>query len=455
MASYQTVNPFNGRAERAVELMTAAAIEQRLAAADAAFPAWSALTLAQRGAYLRNVAAGLRARREDIQRTMSAEMGKLRREALAEIEKSAAACEYYADHAADYLSPQAITTEARRSYVTYQPIGCVLAVMPWNFPIWQVIRFLAPALMAGNVALLKHASNVPGCADALRGVVAAAGIPDGVFDVLHIDNDQAADVLRDRRVKAVTLTGSERAGRSIAANAGDQLKKCVMELGGSDAFVVLEDADLDVAVAAAVKSRFDNAGQTCIAAKRFVLVDAIADAFVQRFVEAARARVYGDPQDEATTLAPMARADLRDELHRQVQESVALGATLRLGGEPIAGSCAGYAASILDNVGPGMPAYAQELFGPVAAILRVKDEAEAVRVANDTCFGLGGSVWTRDVARGEQVALQLQCGAAFVNSVVKSDARLPFGGTKRSGFGRELADHGIHEFMNIKTVYVA
>ena len=455
MASYQTINPFNGQAVRTVELMTAAAVEQRLAAAESAFPAWSALSLDARGDHLRRVAAGLRDRRDDIQRTMTAEMGKLRREALAEIEKSAAACEYYADHAGDYLTPQTIPTEAQRSYVTYQPIGCVLAVMPWNFPFWQVIRFLAPGLMAGNVALLKHASNVPGCADLLREVTRAAGIPEGVFDVLHIDNDQAAEVLRDRRVKAVTLTGSERAGRSIAANAGDQLKKCVMELGGSDAFVVLDDADLELTVAAAVKSRFDNAGQTCIAAKRFVLVDAIADAFVQRFVEAAKARTYGDPQDDASRLAPMARADLRDELHRQVQESIAKGAKVLLGCEPLAGSNAGYPASILDNVVPGMPAYEQELFGPVAAILRVKDEAEAIRVANDTSFGLGGSVWSKDSARGERVAAQLQCGAAFVNSVVKSDARLPFGGTKRSGFGRELAEHGIHEFMNIKTIYVA
>ncbi len=455
MASYQTFNPFNGEIVRTVELMDSAAIEQRLAAAEAAFPPWSALSLAQRGDYLRRFAAALRARKDEIQRTMTAEMGKLRREALAEIEKSAAACEYYAEHAADYLKPQPIATEAQRSYVTYQPIGCVMAVMPWNFPIWQVIRFLAPGLMAGNVAVLKHASNVPGCADLLRALAADAGIPDGVFDVLHIDNDQAADVLRDRRIKAVTLTGSERAGRSIAANAGDQLKKCVMELGGSDAFVVLADADLELAVAAAVKSRFDNAGQTCIAAKRFILVEAIADAFVQRFVEATKARSYGDPNQEASTLAPMARADLRDELHKQVQESTSKGATVLLGGAPVAGSHAGYAATILDQVGPGMPAYAQELFGPVAAIIRVKDDAEAVRVANDTSFGLGGSVWTADAAHGEQVALQLECGAAFVNSVVKSDARLPFGGTKRSGFGRELADHGIHEFMNIKTVYVA
>ncbi len=455
MASYQTITPFDGRALRTVELMSAVAVEQRLAAAEAAFPAWSGMALEQRGALLRNVAAGLRARRDEIQRTMTLEMGKLRGEALAEIEKSAAACEYYADHAAGYLEPQAIQTEAQRSYVLYQPIGCVLAVMPWNFPVWQVFRFLAPSLMAGNVALLKHASNVPGCADLIAAVLAGAGVPAGVFDVLHIDNDQAADVLRDRRIKAVTLTGSERAGRSIAANAGDQLKKCVMELGGSDAFVVLEDADLDVAVAAAVKSRFDNAGQTCIAAKRFVLVEAIADAFVRRFVEAAKALVYGDPQDEAAALAPMARADLRDALHRQVRESIDKGARPLLGCEPLAGSHAGYPASILDHVAPGMSAYEEELFGPVAAILRVKDEAEALRVANDTSFGLGGSVWTRDAARGERVAAQLQCGAAFVNSVVKSDARLPFGGTKRSGFGRELAEHGIREFTNIKTIYVA
>ena len=451
---YDTVNPATGQVDYSLELMDAAAVEQRLAASAQAFPAWAETPLEQRGALLRQVGVQLRARREEIQRLMTAEMGKLRKEALAEIDKCADACDYYAEHAADYLREQPIATDAQRSYVRYEPLGCVLAVMPWNFPLWQVFRFLAPALMAGNVALLKHASNVPRCADAIHAALAAAGVPAGVFDVLHIDNDQAAEVLRDARIAAVTLTGSERAGRSIAANAGDQLKKCVMELGGSDAFVVVDDADLDTTVAAAVKSRFDNAGQTCIAAKRFVVVDAIADDFVRRFVAAAAERRLGDPQDEATTLAPLARQDLRDELHKQVQASIAKGAKPLLGAAPDTSTHAGYPASILDHVVPGMPAYDEELFGPVAAILRVADEAEAVRVANDTSFGLGGSVWSADRARGERVARQLQCGAAFVNAIVKSDVRLPFGGIKRSGFGRELAEHGIHEFMNIKSVYV-
>ncbi|MCC4633360.1 MULTISPECIES: NAD-dependent succinate-semialdehyde dehydrogenase [Xanthomonas] len=453
--SYDTVNPANGQVEHTQPTLDAAAIEARLAASAKAFAQWAALPLAERGALLRRVGEELTKRRDDLQRIMTAEMGKLRREALAEVDKCAQACAYYADHAAEYLAPREIPTEARSSYVRYEPLGCVFAVMPWNFPLWQAFRFLAPGLMAGNVALLKHASNVPRCADAMKDVLDAAGIPPGVFDVLHIDNDQAADVLRDDRIVAVTLTGSERAGRSLAANAGDQLKKCVMELGGSDAFVVLEDADLEHTVQSAVQSRFDNSGQTCIAAKRFIVVDAIADQFIERFVAAAAERVVGDPQQESTTLAPMARADLRDELHKQVQASVGKGAKVLLGGAPVPGSHAGYPATILDQVAPGMPAYDEEFFGPVASIIRVADEAEAVRVANDTTFGLGGSVWTADAKRGERVAQQLQCGAAFVNSVVKSDVRLPFGGIKRSGFGRELADHGIHEFMNIKTIYVA
>lgn len=450
----ETINPATGKVEYTLELMDAAAIESILAASASAFPLWSARPLEERGDFLRKAGAQLRARRDDIQKIMTAEMGKLRKEAIAEVNKCADACDYYADHAAEYLKDQPIATEASNSYVRFEPIGCVLAVMPWNFPIWQVFRFLAPALMAGNVAILKHASNVPRCADIIAEVLGAAGFPDGVFAAVHIDNEQTAEVLRDKRIAAVTLTGSERAGRSIAANAGDQLKKCVMELGGSDAFVVLEDADLDKTIAGAVASRFGNVGQTCIAAKRFIVVDAIADTFVQRFVDAASKLKLGDPNDEATTLGPMARQDLRDELHKQVQASVAKGATPLLGCQPDA-SHAGYPASILDHVAPGMAAYEEELFGPVASILRVRDEAEAIKVANDTSFGLGGSVWTGDSERGNRVARQLQCGAAFVNAVVKSDVRLPFGGTKRSGFGRELAEHGIHEFMNIKSVYVS
>jgi succinate-semialdehyde dehydrogenase/glutarate-semialdehyde dehydrogenase len=449
----EITNPWTGQVEYTYDYQDWPVVDATLAKAAAAFPTWSTRPLAERGALLRAVAGQLRGHRERIAATMSAEMGKLKREALAEIEKSASACEYYAEHAAGYLAETAIATEARRSYVTYEPLGCVLAVMPWNFPVWQVFRFLAPALMAGNVAVLKHATNVPRCADAIAEMLQLAGVPDGVLGVLHIDNELAARVIADPRVHAVTLTGSERAGRSVAATAGAHLKKCVLELGGSDAFVVLDDADLDATVPMAVSSRFGNAGQTCIAAKRFIVTEGIADEFTRRFVAAAAKLELGDPSLPTTTLAPMVRADLRDELHRQVQASIAAGATPLLGCAPGQGA-SHYPASILDHVAPGMPAYSEELFGPVASILRVPDVDAAVRVANDTCFGLGGSVWTRDAAAGERVARQLQVGAAFVNAIVRSDVRLPFGGTKQSGYGRELAEHGIREFVNIKTVYV-
>lgn len=452
--SVALTHPWTGAVDYRYDYVGDAEIERTLTAAAHAAPMWAARDLDERAALLRAVAAVLRARREALAATMSADMGKLRREALAEIEKSAGACEYYAAHAADYLRDAQIGTEAQRSYVTYEPIGAVFAVMPWNFPIWQVFRFLAPALMAGNVAVLKHATNVPRCADAIADALREAGAPDGLFGVLHIDNEAAARVIADPRIKAVTLTGSERAGRSVAATAGRHLKKCVMELGGSDPFVVLDDADLDLAIPVAIASRFGNAGQTCIAAKRFIVTPGIADAFVERFVDAAGKLSVGDPMDDATTLAPMARGDLRDEIHAQVQRTIAAGATLRLGGAPGEGACH-YPATILDHVEAGMPAYSEELFGPAAAVLRARDDDDAVRLANDTDFGLGASVWTRDVARGEAVARRLQAGATFVNAIVRSDVRLPFGGTKTSGFGRELAEHGIHEFMNIKTVYVA
>ena len=449
----EITNPWTGQVDYRYEYMAAAQVESALAASEQAFPAWSTLSLAQRARYLTEVAAQLRDGSAAMATIMSAEMGKLRREALAEVEKCAAACDFYATHAGDYLRDEPVVTEATRSYVSYEPLGCVFAVMPWNFPIWQVFRFLAPTLMAGNVALLKHATNVPRCADAIAAVLAAAGVPAGVFGVMHVDNDTAAMIVADPRVHAITLTGSERAGRSVAATAGANLKKCVMELGGSDPFIVLDDADLDMTVPMAVSSRFGNAGQTCIAAKRFIVTPGIADEFVRRFAQAAANLQVGDPNDAATTLAPMVRADLRDDLHGQVFRSIAAGARAVLGCTPGAGA-SHYPASILDDVRPGMPAYGEELFGPVAAIIRARDEVDALRIANDTAFGLGASVWSRDEARGEAMARGIRAGACFVNAVVRSDVRLPFGGTKASGFGRELAGQGIHEFMNIKTVYV-
>ncbi len=449
----EITNPWTGQVDYRYDYINAAQVEVVLAKSAAAFSAWSALSLEQRGEILQRVATVMRSKKEQIANTMSAEMGKLHGEALAEIEKSAAACEYYAQHAIDYLRDSNIKTEATLSYVTYEPLGCVFAIMPWNFPIWQVFRFLAPGLMAGNVALLKHATNVPRCADAIADVLKEAGIPDGVFGVLHIDNAMAETVIGDPRVHAITLTGSERAGRSVAATAGKHLKKCVLELGGSDPFVVLDDADLDKTIPIAVASRFSNAGQTCIAAKRFIVTEKIADAFVQRFVEATSKLKIGDPNNAATSLAPMVRADLRDELHTQVQASIKAGAKVLIGCQ-LGEGASHYPASILDNVKPGMPAYSEELFGPVASVIRVKDDDEAVHVANDTLFGLGASVWTQDKKRGENIARRIKAGATFVNAQVRSDVRLPFGGTKSSGFGRELAEHGIHEFMNIKTVYV-
>jgi len=449
----EVTNPWTGQVDYRYAYQSWDVADARLAASHVAFGPWSARPLDERGALLARVGAVLRERRATIATTMATEMGKLHREALAEVDKCAGACDYYAAHAADYLREQPIATEAARSYVRYAPIGCVFAIMPWNFPIWQVFRFLAPTLMAGNVALLKHATNVPRCADAIADALAAAGVPDGVFGVVHIDNDTAARVIADPRVQAVTLTGSERAGRSVAATAGKALKKCVLELGGSDPFVVLDDADLDTTIPMAVTSRFANAGQTCIAAKRFIVTAGIADEFARRFAEAAGRLAVGDPADPATTLAPMVRADLREELHHQVEASIAAGAVPLIGCRPGQGA-SHYPASILDQVKPGMPAYSEELFGPVASILRATDDAHALRIANDTNFGLGASVWTRDAARGEALARGIRAGACFVNAIVRSDVRLPFGGTKGSGYGRELAEHGIHEFMNIQTVYV-
>lgn len=429
-------------------------LEEALVQVAIATPAWAATPVEERCEHVRRLGQVLLQQRDTLAETITREMGKLIGEARSEVEKCAWVCDYYADHGPAFLADELIETDAGKSLVAHQPIGTVLAIMPWNFPLWQVFRFLAPALVAGNTGVLKHASNVPQCALAIEDLVRSAGLPEGVFRTLMISSGQVAGVIEDERIRAVTLTGSEPAGRQVAATAGANLKKTVLELGGSDPFIVLEDADLDWAVEQGVTSRFLNGGQSCIAAKRFIVVESVAEAFLAKFKQAVAARRPGDPMDEATTLAPMARRDLREELHKQVQASLDRGAVAVTGCAPVDGPGAFYQPSILDGVKPGMPAWDEEFFGPVAIVIRARDEAEAVKIANGSDFGLGGSVWTRDSERGERVARQVQSGAVFVNGLVKSDPRLPFGGVKNSGYGRELCHHGMMEFVNQKTVWI-
>lgn len=451
---FETINPATGERLQSYPFLSEGELQDALAEISAASARWRATPIAERAVPMRRAAEVLRARRDEFAAIICTEMGKLIKEARGEVEKCAWVCEYYAEEAARMLGDEEVATDAGRSYVAYQPLGVVLAIMPWNFPFWQAFRFAAPSVMAGNCGILKHAPNVPRCALAIEEVFTQAGFPRGVFRSLFIDTDQAARVIDDPRVHAVTLTGSEAAGRKVAQRAGAALKKAVLELGGSDPFIVLEDADLDLAVSTAVTARYMNGGQSCIAAKRFIVTAAIADEFLARFKAGVENLRPGDPMQESTTLAPMARADLRDGLHAQVRDSLAKGAVAVTGCAPIAGPGWYYAPSILDRVTPGVRAYEEELFGPVAIVIRVADESEAVRVANGSRYGLGGSVWTRDTARGERVARQLESGMAFVNGLVKSDPRLPFGGVKASGFGRECSYHGIREFTNVKTVWI-
>ncbi len=452
--AYTTLNPASGKLLEEFPLWEAAQLETALSEAAAATAGWQATSMEARGRLMHRVAELLRERRDELAGLITLEMGKLLAESRAEVEKCAWVCDYYAEQAAAFLADEMIESDAGRSLIAYQPLGTVLAVMPWNFPFWQVFRFAAPTLMAGNTGVLKHASNVPQCALAIERLFHDAGFPRGVFRTLMISAAQVEGVIRDPRIHAVTLTGSEPAGRKVAATAGEELKPSVLELGGSDPFIVLEDADLDLAIAQAVISRFLNCGQSCIAAKRFIVVEAIAEEFIARFAEAVRGLAAGDPADLATTLAPLAREDLRDTLQRQVDESVAAGAVVVTGGYPLKREGAYYAATILDRVAPGQAAYSEELFGPVAIVLRATDEEDALRIANDTEFGLGSSIWTRDSARGEALARRLQSGCAFVNGMVKSDPRLPFGGIKHSGYGRELSLLGIREFVNAKTIWI-
>ncbi len=452
--TFQVISPFDGCLLKEIPVWSDAQVEVALQKSAEAAQPWAAKSIAERAVYLRKLGQLMGERKALLARLITQEMGKLYKESLAEVNKCADICDYYADHAATFLADEVIESDAGRSFVAYPPLGTILAIMPWNFPLWQVMRFAVPVLMAGNCALLKHASNVPQCALALQQLMSDAGLPEGVFTCLMIKAPQVKAVIEDDRVHAVSLTGSTPAGRQVAAVAGSALKKCVLELGGSDPFIVLEDADIEQAVQAAVASRYLNAGQSCIAAKRFIVVNEIAEQFARQFKCAVEQLRPGDPMDDASSLSPMARLDLRDELHQQVRTSIAQGATALTGCQPVAGPGAFYQPSILDHVKPGVLAYSEELFGPVAIVIRVKTEDEAIKVANDSVFGLGGSVWTGNSQRGEQLARQIESGAVFVNGMVKSDARLPFGGIKQSGYGRELSLLGIREFVNAKTIWI-
>ena len=446
----RSINPATGEVLATYPPHGAAAVEEKIARAAAAFATWRRVPFAERAAAMQRAAALLDGEKRDWGRLLTLEMGKPIGAAVAEAEKCAWVCRYYAEEAERLLAPEEIATDARRSYVRFDPLGPVLAVMPWNFPFWQVFRFAAPALMAGNVGLLKHASNVPQAALAIEEIFRRAGFPLGCFQTLLVGAAQVASRAADPRIAAVTLTGSEGAGASLAQAAGGALKKAVLELGGSDPFVVLPSADLEKAVATAVIARTLNNGQSCIAAKRFIVHTAIYDEFERRFVARMAALRVGDPLDPATEIGPLATPAIRDELEAQVEQSVAAGARLLLGG---AGNY--FPPTVVADPPPEAPAFRDELFGPVAALFRVGSLDEAIALANATAFGLGASVWTTDPHEQSRLAVEIEAGSVFVNGLVKSDPRLPFGGIKRSGFGRELAGFGIREFVNVKTVWVA
>ncbi|HHP7234417.1 MAG TPA: NAD-dependent succinate-semialdehyde dehydrogenase [Desulfobacterales bacterium] len=453
--SLKSVNPATGETCQTYPETSSAEIERSIRKADEAFHDWKRLPFARRAERLNAAAGILRENRDNYAELMAVEMGKPIRDGRAESDKCAWVCEYFARQAPSMLAPESIESDAGSSFVVFAPLGVVLAVMPWNYPFWQVFRFAAPALMAGNTAILKHASNVPGCALAIESIFDAAGFPPAVFQSLLVPGSAVESIIADPRIRAVTLTGSTAAGESVAANAGKHLKKTVLELGGSDPYVVLEDADLEHTVATCVTSRLLNSGQSCIAAKRFIVVESARKRFEEMLVEQMAAKVMGDPLNDAVEIGPQARIDLRDDLHRQVRESIANGARCLLGGQIPEGNGAYYPCTVLTDVAPGMPAYEEETFGPVAAVISVPDEAEAIRVANDTPFGLGAAVFTADVDRGRRIAVEhLEAGSCFVNDFVKSDPRLPFGGIRQSGYGRELSHYGIKEFVNIKTIYI-
>ncbi len=454
--SIESVNPTTGKLIKSYTQMPFKGIQGILQKTQQSFEAWRWTDSLERSQRMKKAAEILRDRKEDLGKRMAQEMGKPITQGRAEIEKCAWACDYFASEAPRFLARETIPTEGSRSYVTFQPLGVILAIMPWNFPFWQVFRFAAPALMAGNAALLKHASNVTGCALTIEKIFQEAGFPKDLFRTLVLNSDKVISLIDDPLIKAVTLTGSTQAGKKVASAAGRALKKTVLELGGSDPYLIFLDADLKEAVGECVNARLVNSGQSCIAAKRFIVPQAIQKPVEALFVDLMKSKKMGDPLEETTQLGPLARGDLREELHKQVIKSIKKGARLLVGGEIPPGPGAFYPPTVLTQVHKGMPAYEEEIFGPVAAIIPVKNETEALEVANDSCFGLGAAIFSRDVQRAEELAARhLEAGLCFINALVKSDPRLPFGGVKASGYGRELSVFGLREFVNIKTVWVA
>ena len=451
----KSINPSNLEVVQTYQKMQPTIVKEIIDSANVAFEKWKETSFSQKSTLMINAAGVLRKKKEEYSRLMTLEMGKPIAQSRSEVEKCAWVCEYYSENAEKFLRDEIIITDASKSFVTFQPLGIVLAVMPWNFPFWQVFRFAAPGLMAGNAGILKHASNVSGCALAIEEIFREAGFPENLFRTILVPSSQMEEVIKNEKIKAVTLTGSVTAGKTVAETSGSVLKKTVMELGGSDPYLILEDADLEMAADTCVTARLINGGQSCIAAKRFIVVEEVYDEFERLFFQKMKSKNMGDPFDESNHIGPQASVSLRDELHQQVELSIKQGAKLLLGGKIPEMKGAWYPPTVISNVKKGMPAYDEELFGPVAALIKVKDETEAIQIANDSIFGLGAAVFTENPARGEKIAKEkLQAGCCFVNAFVKSDPRLPFGGIKESGYGRELSLFGIREFVNIKTVYV-
>jgi len=450
----QTLNPFTKKIEKTFEEYSPTEVIKIINDVEKEFQIWRETNFAERSLILKRAAGILRKRKNDYGEIITREMGKPFIQAVAEVEKCALVCDYYADNAENILAEEKITTDASQSFIRFDPLGIILAVMPWNFPFWQVFRFAAPALMAGNAAVLKHASNVPMCALAIEEIFKSAGFPENIFRTLLVGSSNVEKIILNTKIKAVTLTGSEPAGKKIAETCGRVLKKTVLELGGSDPFIVFEDADIDAAVNTAVTARLINNGQSCIAAKRFIIVENIYEEFEKKFVERMKQIKIGDPMIPGTELGPMARKDLLIELDGQVKQSVAKGARILCGGKRLERQGYFYEPTILSNVVKGMPAYEEELFGPVAALIKAKDEEDAIAITNNSCFGLGASLWTNNVEKAKKYAEKIESGSVFINGIVKSDPRLPFGGIKNSGYGRELSHYGIKEFVNIKTVWI-